>query len=76
MWCDGEFLPVFNGGYYADIPDDEYALYEIPIDNSLIKNNSGKRYIMVFVDMSEYQSINQDNAFGVTVGCSNLYVIS
>lgn len=76
LWCEGEFLPVFNGEYYADIPDNEYALYEIPIDNSLIKNNSNQRYNMLYIDMSRYQEINDDNCHNNYVGRSQIYVIS
>ncbi len=75
LWCEGEFLPAFNGEYYADIPDDKYALYEVPIDNSLINKSSNQRYNVLYIDMSYYQSITNDNYCNNCVEHSQTYMI-
>lgn len=79
LWCEGELLPVFEGEYYADIPDDEYALYEIPIDNSQIKKGESQRYSVFYIDMSQYDNINDEEKihfFTAIHKSLELYVIS
>ena len=56
LWCEGEFLDVFNGVNYADIPYDKYALYEIPVEKSLLKGES-THYDVLYLDMDVYKQI-------------------